>query len=311
MGSNAEIIRKADMSVSQLASDGGKLPIEKAREFVARTISHSKFLSGIRLEEMAAEEKELPDLAFAARVLRPKASGDALPPSDRVRPNIGKGTLVAKEFGFEAKIPLDVLEENIEGEGILNTIQSALEEAIARDLEEVVLRGDTASSDAFLARFDGLVKLAATNTTSGGSAHLSDALLDALWLQLPQEARSAKESLRIATSTTAEFRWRRSVAARMTALGDTVHQDGKTLTYNGIMVDGYDLFPQNLGGGGNETVALLYHHRNAVYGIRREIRIGSEFNLREQAYYLVGSLKAACTYVHEPHTAKLTAILSV
>lgn len=308
---NVEIVRKADLSVSQLASDGGKMPIEKAREFFARAISQSKILPLLRYEEMMADEKELPDLAFAGRVLKPKSSGDALPASDRVRPSIGKGTLQAKEFGFEVKVPRDVLEENIEGEGMTNTLQGQLEIAIARDVEDIVLNGDTASADAFLAKMDGLIKLCATNTIAAGGVNLSDSVLEDLYLTMPKEARGAIDKLVVLTSNTAEFRWKRSFAARMTAFADDLAKSGGSLPFHAIPVMGADLMPETLGGGSNETVALLVHKENAAYGFRRQVRINGEWVGREDAYYLYGSLKVATCYVHEPHTAKATGVLSI
>lgn len=311
MASNVEIVRKADLSVAQLASDGGKLPIEKAREFMARTISQSRALTELRYEEMMAEEKELPDLAFTSRVLKPKNSGDALPASDRVRPSIGKGTLQAKEFGFEVKIPRDALEENIEGDNLTNVIQAALEEAIARDMEEIILNGDTASADAALAKMDGLIKLASTNVYAAGTVHLSDKVLEELYLALPQQVRSAIADLCILTSPTAEFRWKRSFAARMTAFADDLAKSGGSLPFHAIPVIGVDMMPSTLGAGTNETVALCIHKKNAAYGVRRGIRIQGEWEGREDAYYAYGSLKFATCYVHEPYTSKATGVLSI
>ena len=63
--------------------------------------------------------------------------------------------LNAKEVIAEVNITYDTLENNIEKDGLQQTLMQMLAERAAVDIEELIVNGDVASSDPYLAQLDG------------------------------------------------------------------------------------------------------------------------------------------------------------
>ena len=75
-----------------------------------------------------------------------------------MKPDLSDVELDAKLFKAEVRLSDEVLEDSIERGELRQTIMEMLADAIARDMEDVAINGDTASVDPFLATMDGILK---------------------------------------------------------------------------------------------------------------------------------------------------------
>ena len=83
--------------------------------------------------------------------------------------------LNTKEVIAEINITYDTLENNIEKDGLQQTIMQILAERAAVDIEELVVNGDTSSSDPYLAQLDGIRKQTVSHVIDGNGEELSRA----------------------------------------------------------------------------------------------------------------------------------------
>ncbi|MBU1740583.1 MAG: phage major capsid protein, partial [Proteobacteria bacterium] len=155
---NKDILEKTDMVLSDLQS-GGSLPEEKADKFIRMLSDQPTILGSCRVQPMKTSTMEISKMGFGERIMRaPNATG-GIAEGDRSAPSLGKITLAAKKAILGVRIPFDVLDLNIEREGFEQSLMEEIAKRASLDLEELIVTGDTTSGDAFLALFDGLVKL--------------------------------------------------------------------------------------------------------------------------------------------------------
>ncbi|MFP9167082.1 phage major capsid protein, partial [Enterococcus faecalis] len=81
--------------------------------------------------------------------------------------------LSTKEVIAEVNITYDTLENNIEKDGLQNTIMQMIAERAAVDIEELLVNGDTSSSDSYLAQLDGIRKQATSHIVDAAGEELT------------------------------------------------------------------------------------------------------------------------------------------
>jgi HK97 family phage major capsid protein len=189
MPTNQSIVEKADLAVSDLVSDGGYLNPIQANTFIRMLIEQPTMLNDIRVVPMNAPTMEINKIGFATRILRvAPASGTALAASQRSKPTTDKVTLTTKEIIAEVHIPYDVLEDNIERMGLEDTIMQMITERASLDLEELIIQGDTDSSDAYLALCDGTLAQATSHVVDYGSGQsITRAIFKAVTKAMPNK----------------------------------------------------------------------------------------------------------------------------
>ena len=181
---NQEIIRKADLALSDLAT-AGKLNPEQTDRFVRTLIDTPTILKQVRTVTMRGPQMKINKIGFGSRILRPAVSSTALAANQRVKPDLGQVVLNTEEVIAEIQLPYDVIEDNIErgnvgvaneagAGGLHQTIVDLIAERAALDLEELGLQGDTGSADDYLALCNGYLKLATANGVAVGGAFRAD-----------------------------------------------------------------------------------------------------------------------------------------
>jgi hypothetical protein len=93
--------------------------------------------------------------------------------TDRSKPTTSQITLTTSEVMAEVRIPYEVLEDNIERGGMADTVLALIAERAALDLEELLILGDTASGDAYLALMNGILKRVTTNVVDAQNGSIS------------------------------------------------------------------------------------------------------------------------------------------
>jgi hypothetical protein len=143
----------------------------------------------------------------------------------------------------------EVLEDSIERGELRQTMMEMIADAISRDMEEVLVSGDTASADPFLATMDGVLKQATSHVVDAAAAPISKDLLRDLVKTLPSEYLRDKSAMRYLTSVDADLDYRNTLAERATAVGDKFLEGDAPVLYSGVPVQPIPLFPENLGAG--------------------------------------------------------------
>ena len=205
-------------------------------------------------------------------------------------------------------MPREMLEDQIERGTFRSTVVAYMGEHVSKDLEDLILNGDTGSTDAWLALFNGMLKSATSNTVDAGGADLSSTLLRNLLQSMPEEYDS-QSNLQFWTNKYARGKYRDSIATRATPLGDTIYTGAAKgqLGYDGVPLYRIPLFPNNLNAGGasDETNVLYLNPKNAIMGVQRKITLDTEFKIEEQVYLIVVTIRLAFAYEHEPAVAKM------
>lgn len=304
---NRDLIEKADLALSDLLS-GGELVPAQAKKFIRLLINESVVMPMATVKPMGSKKQLLEKIRFNSRVLRAGQEATALPEADRSKVDLSKVEMDAKLFKAEVHLNNEVLEDNIEQGNLRQTVMELMGEAIARDMDEVLVQGDTTSADTFLAQFDGMLVAATSNVVASGGISLQKSILKAMIKAMPTEFIRNKRRLRYLTSIDAEVDYRDTLAERATTVGDKFLMEDAPVMYSGIPIMDVPLFPENLGVGTDETNAVLVDPKNVAVGIWRRIRIETDKDISAGVLKIVASLRFDFKYVEETAVVKATEI---
>lgn len=293
---NQEIIRKADMALSDLSSNGGLLNPEQTDQFLRTLIESPTILQNCRTVAMAAPQMKVNKLGFGSRILRPAVSATALSSSDRVKPDLGQIQLNTKEVIAEIHLPYDVIEDNVERGninvplqgnpgGLHQTIVDLIAERAALDLEELGLKGDTTSGDSYLALNDGWLKMANVNVVDAASATYNKDIAKAVLKATPPKYLRNRAAMMHFVSVNNETELRDTYANRIGGLGDANVQGNIPLYVFGSKVQGVPLMP-----GAN---SLFTDPLNLLFGIQRNITIEYTKDITARVFIIVLTARIA------------------
>lgn len=291
---NHELIKKADMVLADLAS-GGLLSPEQNDRFIRTLIDQPTLLAQVRTVAMNSSERNINKIGFGSRILRPAVSATPLSPSDRAAPDLGKVTLSTKEVIAEVRIPYDVIEDNIErgniavdpqsgAGGLHQTIVDLIAERAALDLEELAIKGDTASGDSYLALQNGYLKLATANVVAAGGA-ISKDVIKAGIRAMPDKYLRNRTAMKHFVSVDNETEVRDQYAGRIGALGDQNIQGNLPLYMFGSRIEGVPMMPTANG--------LFTHPDNLIFGIQRNIMIEYDKDITSRVFIIVLTARVA------------------
>ena len=300
---NRSILEKADLALADLTS-GGLLQPAQAAKFMRILIKQSKMMGMSTVVPMRAPKQLIEKIRFAGRVLRAGTEAQALSVGERAKPNLGKVELDAQLFKAEVRLDNEVLEDSIERGELRQTIMQILADAIARDMEEVALQGDTASVDPFLAKFDGVLKAASSNVVDATSQSLNKTIFRDCLRAMPSEFLRNKLDMRFLTSVDAEIDYRDALADRIGQLGDKFLEQDAPVAYSGVPVIDLQLMPENIGTNSVCTDVLFTDPKNINFGIWRQIRIETDKLISEGVLLIVATLRFDVKYAEETAVVK-------
>lgn len=303
---NKSLLEKADLALSDLLSGGGLLVEAQAQKFIRILIDRSKVLGLATVVPMSAPKISIPKIRFGSRIMRPAQEATALAVADRAKVDLSKIELDAKEVKAEVDLNNSVLEDSIERDTLRQTIMQMMGQAISRDIDELVIQGDTSSTDPYLALFDGLLAKATSNIVNAGGSSLNKTILRDMIKTMPSPYLGNKQAMRFMTSMDAELDYRDSISDRQTGIGDAALQTDVAVGYSGIPVVDIPLFPETLGVGGDETNVLLTDPKNIAIGIWRNIRFETDKDIRKGVLIIVASMRLAFNFYEETAVVKAT-----
>ena len=303
---NRTILQKADLALSDLTTGGGLLQPAQAQKFIRILIDESVILKQGTVVPMRSPKQLIEKIRFGSRILRPGTESTALPVADRAKPDLTKVELDAQLFKAEVRLNNEVLEDSIERGELRQTIMQLMAEAISRDMDEVIVQGDTTSPDAFLATLDGILKQATSNVVDAALATTNKAIFRDMLKSMPSEFLRNKRTLRYFTSVDSEIDYRDSLADRATPLGDQKLERDDQVFYSGVPVMDVPLFPEDLGGGNDTTNVILTDPKNINIGIWRNIRIETDKDVSEGVLIIVATLRFDVKFTEETAVVKAT-----
>lgn len=304
MNRNRTLLEKADLAIADLTTGGGILKPAQAQRFMRLLIKQATLMPLCTVVPMAAPKQQISKIRLGQRVLRPGQEATALTQAQRTSPDLSAVELDAKLFKGEVRLSDETLDDNIEKGDLRQTILQLMAEAIARDMEELIINGDTTSADPFLATLDGILKQAQSHVVDAAGAPLTqDVLLDLL-TTIPSEQLRDKKAMRLFTAVDAELRYRNRLANRNTVAGDRFLEEDTPVVYSGVPVAPIPLFPENMGPAQTDTNVLLTNPKNIHVGIWRQIRIESAREISEGVVKTVATLRFDVKYADELGVAK-------
>ncbi|MEH6904060.1 phage major capsid protein, partial [Bacillus safensis] len=243
-------------------------------------------------------------IGFGQRILRPAEEGKALDAKDRVVPATSTVQLNAKEVIAEIHMTYDSIENNIEKDGIQQTIMQMLAERAAVDIEELIVNGDTTSADPFLAQMDGVRKQAVSHIVDANGAEISRQMFKQAYKAMPSKYLRVPQDFRFYTSPSLEVEWKDQVANRQTGLGDAAIQGGLSSAF-GVPVKGLANMQAYDEAGTDVSDILLTHPKNIIVGFSRNIRIEVEKDIRSRKFIIVLTAKLDSKFEEEDAVAKV------
>lgn len=309
-----QLLAKADMALSDLATAGLMLP-EQANNFIKILMQDTSFLDDVRLINMSRPKMTVNKLSLASRALRVANQGlvssplsgeegpRALARADRTKVTTSKVELDTYEVIAEVNLPYEVLEDNIEGGAIDNTRfqQTVLEELAKRiriDIEDVMLNGDTASLDPFLAERDGVLIRSTSNVVNNSGAALDAVTFNEMIQALPDKFKRVINRYKFYTSHNKRLQYMMQVAQRQTGLGDAVliGGDGQNFAPFGVPLVGAASMPS--------SQALFLDPANILFGVQRNMRMEFDRDTRERVLIIVFTMRFDFTLEQEDMVVK-------
>lgn len=301
---NRTILEKADLALSDLTNGGGILAPAQAQKFIRILINEGTLLKLGTVVPMRSPKQQLETIRFGSRILRSGSEATALPAAQRATPQLGKVELDAQLFKAEVRMSDEVLEDSIERGQLRQTIMQLMAEAIARDMDEVIIQGDKTSPDPFLAKFDGLLKQANSNLVDAQGQTANKGLFRDLLKTLPHQFIRDKRQYRYLTSINAEIDYKDSLADRASPGSDKYVEDDVAATYGGTPIVPVPMFPENLGAQANTTNILLTDPKNINVGIWRQIRVETDKIITDGVLIVVATMRFDARFAEETAVAR-------
>ena len=218
MTSTQTLLRKADLAIADLQTNGGELQPEEGATFIRKLIKEPKLIRAARVVEMTSPQRKINKIGFASRILRKAVSATALTQAQRSKPTTEQIQLITSEQIAEVRLPYDVLEDNIERAmaanneasntgpgGLRQTLIDLIAERAATDVEELLLLADTSytnpgdqDDEDFLSQMDGWMVRAEDdgNLVDADNATITKAVFKAGLKALPVQYQRNLPSMR-------------------------------------------------------------------------------------------------------------------
>jgi HK97 family phage major capsid protein len=304
MANKDTLVSKVDIALSNLTASGGTgggilLP-EQSDAFIQSMMDEPTILKECRFQPMKSPKMNINKVAFNSRILTAASETGGqqdsgantrwVPAANRAAPQLSQIELSVQEVIAEIRLPYEVLEDNVESQGFANTLVAMIAKAAARDIEELIINGDTTSADPYLALVDGVLKLSTANVVDNAESTLVTRTFGKLKKSIPTRFQGNIDQfhwylhhsletdyrMQIAGQVVTESAWTLG-AAVLSPLGNPISKTAKM-----------------------PTSSVLYTHpKNIVVGWHREIRIeqAREIRSREIVIVLTARLDVA---VEEP-----------
>lgn len=283
MSKNLTLVQKARETLATLTDGNGELEVAHAKSFIKRMVVEGNLMKMATVTPLSAPRQKIPLIGLSDPILQAGSEGTAVPEENATNFDLEAPEFDAQLFKGRVSISEEWLEDNIEGEGARNTVINLIADGCSRDIDEIALRGDTASANPRYALFDGFLKQATRYDVDFDEERIAladisdpDAFihLDEMLRKLPEQYDRNMDRYRILTTREAVYDYENAWIARQTSGGDSVLASGGNRNgYKGVPLVRIGMFPKNTVGSDRLTQALLCDPKNLHFGIWRKIKI--------------------------------------
>ena len=303
---NEELLQKANEVTTSVvnAASGGILKPAQANRFLVFVIDQSVLMQQSRFVRMNNPSLEIDKLSVGTRLLA-KAT-EATDTGANAAVTFTKVALTTVKLRLDWEVSTESLEDNISGDSLEDHIAQVMARQTSNDMDDLLINGDTTSSNALLKAQDGYIKLGKASgvTHDGLGVNISRAVYDAVLRKMPNKYLQRRNELRYFTGPgivqdTIYTLMNPNSATEATAgapspgstMGDRLYSNpggpnggpGSTgLAPFGIPLIEVPLLPETVAGtydspSGNHGYIILTFPNNHIVGIQREITVYREF----------------------------------
>lgn len=288
-------MRGTDRATDPISSEvhlqtSGKMPPEARKMFISAMVDQSTdVMSKVDvIRGMKSDKLQLDVMKLGSRILR-KPSAPAAGPADlQVYTPEGR-ELSCETFISGWDVEVEWLEDNIEGDAGLDTINAEFASVVGNDIVDLAFNGDGTTSG-FLACNKGWIKLMKDDSTSVNKVDIPaanvdyEAIFGLMLAALPKKYHPKKALFELWVSVDAEEGYRDQLSARATALGDSAIQSDSPVRYKGMLVVPQAYMPDH--------VYMLIRPKNLKIGFHRDIKMDIQYIARKTKYEVTISGRA-------------------
>lgn len=271
--SNEELLQKATFTTPDL---GASISIQAADRFINLMTAQQDLLDDVRVVRHTSAKWQQAFLDFASRIARPGVEAQRLAEPDRSKPTISQVEMSTVLIKGEVPVSDESFEDNIEGQRFESTLTEGIANRFGYDVETLLLNGDTASGDPYLALTNGWLKLShgsGGHVVNGSGVTDYNVLFGTMFQTLPDRYKAQLDNYRFYVPWTVEQKYRAQLATRGTSYGDETLRSRDQIRWEGIPVVPIRNWPTSGSGGSRVTPVLLTRRDNLFAGFRRSIRM--------------------------------------
>ena len=277
------------------------LHVEEANAFIDYIINESVLLKQVRNVKVMGKTAQIAKIGLGSKVLRKGTAGTD--PGDTVSITTSQIDLTCPEVVGIVRISDDALEDNIEGDALVQHLLTMIGAAAANELEVAAIHADTAVADAagINDRWDGWLK----KSLAGGQVVDATGDTDRFWpgtqggkgdrmiMSLPTKYRNY-QNMRWLLHPDVYLNYNQALAAlgiseayaSVTGIKDAPLRSIANLQVPAIRTD------LTVGAGSDGTIVMLTDLRNLIFAVSRDIRIESQRVPRARSTDYVISMRA-------------------
>lgn len=283
-----ELLQKATFSTGDFGGAGeAPLSVEQVLQFIELMSAETVMLGDVRTVTSSSSKWQESIIDFGSRIAKPGVEATRLADGDRVKPSTGVVEISTVLLRAEAPVSDEVMEDNVAGAGIANSLERLIASRFGFDIEDLFVNGDTGSGDPYLALQDGWLKLA---QGVGGNVVAASAIgqdyqeiFKRLVIAIPDRfKRNLATDYRFYVPQRLTEKYRDILADRGTPMGDMMLSGTGELRYQGILIKGVPSFA--ITAGSPDTSSILLANRNNLYaGYHRRMKMETWRDPREGA----------------------------
>lgn len=256
---NAALLAKAQITTDAIAN-AGKLNTKQADKFIDYVVEETAWMNDARIIRVEGDSFEIDKIGVGRRAAVPAAEGKD--PGVRRSISTGKVTMRPVEIMIPFAIGDSVLETNIQGASLEDTIVKMMGRKAANDCEELHITGDALGAaaleadlveggasnryikDSYLGLYDGWLRQAdAGHIFNAAGANIGSNVFGSLIRSLPTKFRRDRGKLRWMMSSDLAQLWRERTSARATGIGDAALGGANSVPAFGIPIVEIPLLP--------------------------------------------------------------------
>jgi hypothetical protein len=316
-----ELLQKVVDTSNVGSGTGGLLNTDQSNQFIDYIWDESALMKEVRRVDMKANTKDVDKIAVGRRLVRKATEGVDTGVNAGV--SFSKITLTTTKLRLDWELTTDSLEDNIAGTSLDDTIVRLMTTQMSNDIEDIVINGDTDSTDPTLKAFDGFRKQGEARGTWEPATTPGDGLKLGVFNQalkaMPRKYLARKKDLRFYTSAglVQDFLAGAEMQGRETAIGDEIIYDGAGRAVSGqggelnlrpygipvreipLQSEGYALDGTDPDADGGYGYVELTFPNNRMVGFKREVQVYREFDPKKDSIEYTVYIRVGCLLDNE------------